>query len=62
LQQVNEVAAEFGVRSSLLEDEERLLRENGLQKFAAQDYIAEIEGLFGSVFEDRLPLMGPAWI
>ncbi len=62
LQQVNEVAAEFGVRSVLLEDEERLLRENGLQKFAAQDYIAEIEGLFGSVFEDRLPLMGPAWI
>lgn len=62
LEQVDEVAEEFGVRGSLLEEEERILREHGLQKFAVQEYIAEIEGLFGGVFEDRLIPMGPMWI
>ncbi len=62
LEQVDEVAEEFGVRGSLLEEEERLLREQGLQKFGAQDYIAEIEALFGGVFEDRLSPTGSSWI
>lgn len=62
LEQVNEVAEEFGVRDSLLEEEEQLLREKGLMKFGVQDYITEIEGLFGGVFEDMLLPMTPAWI
>ncbi|KAI9758407.1 MAG: hypothetical protein M1815_002155 [Lichina confinis] len=63
LQQVNEVAEEYGVRRSLLEEEEeRLLREQGLSKFGAHDYISEIESLLGGVFEDRLLPMGSAWI
>lgn len=62
LEQVDEVAEEFGVRSSLVEQEERLLREQGLNKFGAQDYIAEIEGLFGGVFEDMLLPMSASWI
>lgn len=62
LEQVDEVAEEFGVRNSLIEEEERLLREQGLNKFGAQDYIAEIEGLFGGVFEDMLLPMGSSWI
>lgn len=61
LEQVNEVAEEYGVRRSLLE-EERLLREQGLSKFGAHDYIAEIEGLLGGVFDDRLLPTGSAWI
>ncbi|KAI9887061.1 MAG: hypothetical protein M1823_001133 [Watsoniomyces obsoletus] len=62
LEQVDEVAEEFGVRGSVLQEEERWLREQGLRKFSAQDYIAEIEALFGGVFEDRLPPAGSSWI
>ncbi|KAI9788975.1 MAG: hypothetical protein M1816_006433 [Peltula sp. TS41687] len=59
LQQVNEVAEEFGVRDDLFEEEEQL-KERGLLKFGAQDYISEIQSLFGGVFEDKfLPM---AWI
>lgn len=62
LEQVNEVAEEFGVRDDLFEEEEQLLKERGLLKFEVQDYISEIEGLFGGVFEDKLLSMSPAWI
>ena len=62
LEQVDEVAEEFGVRDSLYEEEEQLLREKGLMKFGVQDYLSEIEDLFGGVFEDMLLPMAPAWI
>ena len=54
LEQVNEVAESFGLADQLLDEEERTMMQKGLHKFAAQDYINEIEGLFGGIFEDRL--------
>ena len=62
LEQVDEVAEEFGLRGSVLEEEERLLRKHGLQKFAAHDYIAEIEELFGGIFEDVSSPLTSTWI
>lgn len=60
LEQVNEVAEDFGISDSLLDEEEQLLRSKGLKKFAAGDYMMEIEALFGGVFEDQLTQT--AWI
>ncbi|KAI9760069.1 MAG: hypothetical protein M4579_001902 [Chaenotheca gracillima] len=62
LEQVNELAEEFGVRESLVDEEEQILMQKGLKKFMAQDYVLEIQGLFGGVFEDRLMPLGSAWI
>jgi hypothetical protein len=60
LEQVNEVAEDFGVSDGVLDEEEQLLRRKGLKKFAAGDYMMEIEDLYGSVFEDCLTQT--AWI
>jgi hypothetical protein len=51
LEQVNEVAEEFG-GLNLLDDEERILYDKGLKKFSVEDYLVEIEDLYGSIFED----------
>lgn len=59
LAQVAEVAEEFGAVSSVLEKEEELLVSKGLLKFSVDDYINEIQGLYGGVYEDRL---AHAWI
>jgi len=62
LEQVNEVAEDFGVSDSVLDEEEQFLRRKGLKKFGAGDYMMEIEGLYGGIFEDRLAPFGTAWI
>ncbi|KAI9680028.1 MAG: hypothetical protein M1817_005044 [Caeruleum heppii] len=64
LEQVNELAEEYGVVNSVLIEEEQILRSRGLRKFGVDDYLREIEGLLegGGVFEDRLIGMGPGWI
>lgn len=63
LAQVNEVAEEFGIRESVVDEEEKILLEKGLMKFGAADYLAEIQDLCGGgVFEDMLLPMGNAWI
>lgn len=63
LAQVNELAEEFGSKSSrIYDEEEQFLIDNGLQKFGAHDYMMEIRGLFGGVFDDRPFPMGPRWI
>ena len=60
LAKVNEVAEEFRGVSTIMDEEERFLLSQGLQKFGVEDYINEIQGLYGGVFEDHL---GPtAWI
>lgn len=56
LAQVHEVAEEFGVASSVLEEEEKEMLRKGLRRFCAQDYIDEIADLWGGVFEDKLSL------
>ncbi|KAI9808935.1 MAG: hypothetical protein M1826_004008 [Phylliscum demangeonii] len=67
LQQVDEVAEELGLKPSMaevVEAEALFLRQRGLLKFSVQDYLAEIQGLFGGVFEDHHlgTVMAPAWI
>lgn len=63
LAQVNELAEELGLRESVVDEEEKILMQKGLQKFGAADYLAEIQGLCGGgVFEDMLLPMGNAWI
>jgi hypothetical protein len=60
LEQVNEVAEDFGVTDGVLNEEEQILRRKGLRKFAVGDYLTEIENLFGGVFEDQITQT--AWI
>ncbi|MCJ1411584.1 hypothetical protein MMC19_005674 [Ptychographa xylographoides] len=63
LTQVNELAEEFGVHNvTVRDDEEQFLIENGLQKFTVDDYVDEIQGLFGGVFDDRSFPMSAGWI
>jgi hypothetical protein len=53
LEQVNEVAEEFGgLTINMLDDEERILHEKGLKKFSVEDYLVEVEELYGSIFDD----------
>ncbi|KAJ5103894.1 hypothetical protein N7532_004423 [Penicillium argentinense] len=61
LEQVNEVAEEFGA-TPLMDEEERILRRKGLKKFSVDDYLNEIQELYGSVFDDNIgPLRTGAW-
>jgi len=61
LAQVNEVAEEFGVASSVLDEEERDMLNKGLKKFGVEDYLDEIAGLYGGIFEDQLGPMARPW-
>lgn len=62
LAQVNEVAEEFGLVSTNLVKEEQDLISRGLRKFCVEDYIEEIQGLYGGVFEGKLGPMANPWI
>ena len=56
LEQVNEVAEEFGA-TPLIDEEERALYRKGLKKFTVDDY------LYGSIFDDRLgPISAGPWL
>lgn len=62
LEQVNEVAEEFG-NLQVMDEEERILYRKGLKKFTVDDYLSEIEELYGSIFDDKLgPLGTGAWL
>lgn len=61
LDKVNEVAEDFGALK-LLEEEEQILINKGLKKFSLDDYLCEIEELYGGVFDDNVgPLATHAW-
>ena len=62
LQQVNELAEEMGLSSSIQDEEQKLLQQKGLHRFAAQDYVMEIQDLIGGVFEGQLPSLDASWI
>jgi len=62
LAQVNEVAEEFGLSTARLVEEEQDLINRGLMKFGVNDYLQEIQGLYGGVFEDKLGPMANPWI
>lgn len=61
LDQVNEVAEDFGA-SRVLDEEEQLLINKGLKKISLDDYLSEIEELYGGIFVDEIgPLATKAW-
>ncbi|RAH82537.1 hypothetical protein BO86DRAFT_70442 [Aspergillus japonicus CBS 114.51] len=61
LEQVNEVVEEFG-GTRVLDEEELILRDKGLRKFTVDEYLVEIEDLYGSVFDDWLgPIASGTW-
>jgi len=57
LDKVNEVAEDFG-STRVLEEEEQILLNKGLKKISAEEYISEIEELYGGIFEDQLGPLG----
>ncbi|KAL1988044.1 hypothetical protein VTN96DRAFT_1075 [Rasamsonia emersonii] len=62
LDKVNEVAEDFGA-SRVLEEEEQILLRKGLKKFSVEEYLSEIEDLYGGVFDDQLgPPGGGSWL
>lgn len=62
LEQVNEVAEGFG-SPHVMDEEEQILHRKGLKKFTVDDYLAEIEELYGSIFDDKLgPIATGAWL
>lgn len=63
LEQVNEVVEEFGGGHRVLDEEELLLQNKGLKKFTVNDYLVEIEDLYGSIFDDQLgPIGSTSWL
>lgn len=56
LAKVAEIAEDIGIQ--IRDAEEEFMMERGLQKFSANDYAAEI----GGVFDDVLPILGAGWI
>ncbi|KAA8643597.1 hypothetical protein EYZ11_012804 [Aspergillus tanneri] len=63
LEQVNEVVEEFGGERCVLDDEELLLLNKGLKKFTVDEYLVEIEDLYGSIFDDHLgPISSGSWL
>ena len=62
LAQVNEVAEEFGATARILDEEEQDLLNKGLHKFRVEDYLDEIAGLYGGIFDDKLGPIANPWI
>lgn len=68
LAQVSEIAEEYGIseaKMSSVDKEEQELLSLGLLKFAAEDYMSEIHGLFMSAFGDAAshkPKLSSMWI
>jgi hypothetical protein len=61
LDKVNEVAEDFGALK-VLEEEEQILINKGLRKLTLDDYLSEIEALYGDFFGDEVgPLATHAW-
>ena len=63
LTKVNELAEEIGARSVLiLDEEEQYLMEHGLCKFGVEDYVDEIQGLFGGSYNNPFSPFSAVWI
>lgn len=58
LAKVDEIAESFGAAGTgmVLDEEEQEMAALGLHKFTVDDYVAELTGLTGGVYEDRLTL------
>ncbi|MCJ1332819.1 hypothetical protein MMC10_009513 [Thelotrema lepadinum] len=61
LAQVKEVAEEFGVRDvQIWDEEEQWILDNGLGRYAVEEYINEIQPLFSHAFSDTV--YSPTWL
>lgn len=56
LAKVDKVAEGFGAAGIVLDEEEQEMLSKGLRKFTVEDYIAEITGFTGGVYEDKIML------
>lgn len=51
------MAEEFGGPNAMvLDEEEQEMLSKGLQKFSVDDYLHEVMGMYGGVFEDQVTL------
>jgi len=64
LEQLNEVAEEFGgvVRDAEMEEDMAIMSKLGLSKCCATDYLSVIQPLFNNLFETRYLAAPSAWI
>jgi len=62
LAQVNEIAEEYGATARSLDEEEQEILSKGFYKFRVEEYLDEIAGLYGGVFEDQLGSLSKPWI
>ena len=63
LAKVNELADEIGAQEVLvLDEEEQYLISQGFCKFGADDYVDEIQGLFGGSYNNPFSPMNAVWI
>ena len=64
LAQVNDVAKGFGAQNATImeEEEEQYLMTHGLCKFGADEYIDEVQGLFGGIYNNPFSSFSQAWI
>ena len=63
LTKVNELAEEIGARDVLvLDEEEQYLMDHGLCKFGVEDYMDEIQGLFGGSYNNPFSSPSAIWI
>lgn len=60
---MNEVAEEFGGTTRRFDEEEAILVSKGLKKFSVDDYLVEVNDLYGSIFDDQLgPISAGPWL
>jgi hypothetical protein len=63
LDQVNELAEEIGARNvMILDEEEQWLMTHGLLKYGVEEYVEEIQGLFGGSFGNPFSPFNAGWI
>lgn len=62
LAKVNEVAEDFGATMAVMDEEEQEILSKGLHKFSVNDYINEIAGLYGGVFDGQLGMLANPWV
>ncbi|KAG8527022.1 uncharacterized protein KY384_008451 [Bacidia gigantensis] len=63
LAQVTEVAEGFGATDAIIMDEEeQYLMSHGLCKFGADDYIMEVQGLFGGIHNNPFSPFSAVWL
>lgn len=64
LAQVSEIAEDYGVKDKLqvVDEEEQELIAQGLCRFRAEDYLADVSDLFSSFFKAEPTMAQPVWI